>query len=138
MWNSSSGGTGVEWMTKACGRGNVPVVKRVRSRKREWSETSEPSVNWSSKTSKLEPTGSLELGEVGLKEFVERNELSARPFWVVQERLVAVALDDLLGERQVVLAGGPCRSGKRPAPSGAPCRTCQRAPGAAASMLAFF
>ena len=35
MGISSSGGTGVEWMTKACGRGNVPMVKRVRPRKRE-------------------------------------------------------------------------------------------------------
>ena len=33
--NSSSGGTGVERVTKACGRGNVPVVKSVRLRKRD-------------------------------------------------------------------------------------------------------
>ena len=31
--------------------GNVPMVKSARSRRREWSETSEPSVNWSSKSS---------------------------------------------------------------------------------------
>ena len=35
------GRDGVEQLTKACGRGNVPMVKNVRSRKREWSETSE-------------------------------------------------------------------------------------------------
>ena len=34
---------GVERTTKACGRGNVLMVKSVRSRKREWSETSESS-----------------------------------------------------------------------------------------------
>ena len=49
------GGMGVECMTKVCGRGNVPIVKSVRSRKCEWIETNEPSVKWSSKTSKLEP-----------------------------------------------------------------------------------
>ena len=47
----------------------------------------------------------LELREVGLDVLVERDELRARDLvCVLQERLVAVVLDDLLGERQVVLA----------------------------------
>ena len=50
------GRDGVERTTKACGRGNVPIVKSVLSTEREWRETSEPSVNLSSKLLKLELT----------------------------------------------------------------------------------
>ena len=47
----------------------------------------------------------LEVGEVGLDVFVEHDELMERDIvCVLEEHLVAVVLDDLLGERQVVLA----------------------------------
>ena len=73
--------------------GNVPIVKSVRSRKREWSESSDPSVNGSSKSMKWSATGSLELGEVGLDVLVERDELLERDIvFVLQERLVAVVV----------------------------------------------
>ena len=68
-------------MTKACGRGNVPIVKSVRSRKREWSETSETSVNWWSKISKLEPNWfRSSSGRLVSNVLVERDELWARDF----------------------------------------------------------
>ena len=104
-WNPFSGGTGVERVTRACGRGNVPIVKSVRSRKRERSETSEPSVNWSSKSSELErnwfrsSSGSLVL--MGLSNATN----SARETVFAFSRNVLLAWRLITSsERQVVLA----------------------------------
>ena len=83
--------------------GNVPMVKRVGSGKREWSEPSEPSVNRSSKTLKVErnwftsSSGGWSQCPCGT-----RRTLRARLVCVLEEGLDGVVLDDVLGERQVV------------------------------------
>ena len=53
----------------------------------------------------MSATVPLELGQDGLDTPLERRELRARDIaCVLEERLVLVMLDDLLGERQEVLA----------------------------------
>ena len=73
--NSSSGGTGIERMTTACGNGNVPMVKRVRSRKRDDRAVREPVWEEHEVGAQLVP---LDLGKVGLNVPVEHDELGAR------------------------------------------------------------
>ena len=78
-------------------------MKSVRSRRREWIETRavREMVGELEVGAQLVP---LELREVGLDVFVERDELRDGDLvWVLRERPVAVVLDDIHGERHVVL-----------------------------------
>ena len=75
---------------------------------------------------------SLELGAVVLTSLSNATDSARDHACVLQELLVAVVLDDIIGASGGTRAGGACRSGRRPAPRGAPCR-CQRDPRVAAS-----
>ena len=71
-------GTGVEGMTKTCGRGNVPIVKSVGSRKRverDERDVCELVVEDLEVGAQLVP---LELRDVGLDALVQRGEPGGR------------------------------------------------------------
>ena len=68
-------GTGVESMTKTCGRGNVPIVKSVGSRKRVERDVCELVVEDLEVGAHLVP---LELRDVGLDALVQRGEPGGR------------------------------------------------------------